>query len=122
MTSLESLLLVVVLALIGVVVALTVSLRRAREQAMAAYAGRAEAVAIREALEARLEAGRAYLDALGESTSDALVLLDDNRQVTWANAAAWDLFNGGQPALGQSFIALVRDYELNQALTDALAG
>lgn len=122
MTSLEILLLVAVAVLGAAVVILALELQRARKQAMIAYARRAEAVAVREALEARLERSKHNLDALGESTSDALVLLDDNRQVTWANQAMWDLFNNGQPAAGQSFIALVRDHELNQALADALAG
>lgn len=111
-----------VLVLSGIAVGLGEALRRARQQALAAYADRAETVAVRLALEARLAHQVNSLNALGESTSDALLLLDDNRQVTWANAAAWSLFNGGQPAVGQSFIALVRDYELNQALTDAFAG
>ncbi len=122
MTTLDILLLLVLLGLAGIIVALVVALRAARRQALEAYAGRAEAVAVRAALEAKMAVGRQALDALGESTSDALILLDDNRQVTWANAPACDLFNGGQPAVGQAFIALVRDFELNQALTDALAG
>ncbi|MGE5603209.1 MAG: sensor histidine kinase [Nitrososphaerales archaeon] len=122
MSSLEVVFLLALLALIGVAMALSVSLSRARNQALAAYAGRAEAVAARSALEIRVERDRESLDALGESTSDALVLLDENRQITWANAAAWELFNSGQPAVGQSFIALVRDHELNQALADALTG
>jgi two-component system, OmpR family, phosphate regulon sensor histidine kinase PhoR len=122
MSSLDVLFLLVSLALSGVIVVLIVSLNRARAQALAAYAGRAEAVAVRSAMEARLERDRESLDALGESTSDALVLLDENRQVAWANVAAWEFFNGGQPAVGRSFIALVRDHELNQALADALTG
>jgi two-component system phosphate regulon sensor histidine kinase PhoR len=121
-TPLDILLILLILALLGVIVALAARLRRSRDQALLAYAGRAEALAVREALEARIERGRQFLDALGESTSDALVLLDDNRHVVWANQNTWDLFNGGEPATDQSFIALVRDYELNQALADALAG
>ncbi len=122
MSTLDILLLILIVALVGVIVALTDRLRKARDQALAAYASRAEALAVREALEARIERGREFLDALGQSTSDALLLLDDNRQVAWANQNTWDMFNGGTPATGQSFIALVRDYELNQALADALAG
>lgn len=122
MTSFDIVLLLALLGLTAIVIALTAAVRRGRQQALAAYAARAEALAAREALELRLKYGLASLNALGESTSDALLFLDDNRQVTWANAAAWELFNGGRPAVGQPFIALVRDYELNQALTDALAG
>jgi len=50
------------------------------------------------------------------------VILDDHRTVVWANGPAWGLFNNGEPAVGKTFIALVRDYELNQAVLDALAG
>jgi two-component system phosphate regulon sensor histidine kinase PhoR len=121
-TLLDILLLGLILALVGVIVTLGSQSRRHRDQALTAYAARAESLAVREALEARLERGRHFLDALGESTSDSLALLDDKRQVVWANQNTWDLFNGGEPATGQSFIALVRDYELNQALADALAG
>jgi two-component system phosphate regulon sensor histidine kinase PhoR len=121
-TTGDILLLVLIAILAGVIVALAVEVRKARAQALLAYAGRAEAIASREALEARIERGERFLAALGESTSDALVLLGDNRQVIWANATTWELFSGGEPALGQTFIALVRDYELNQALADALAG
>jgi two-component system, OmpR family, phosphate regulon sensor histidine kinase PhoR len=121
-TTLDILLLLLILGLISVIVALGRRLRKTRDQALAVYASRAEAAAVRKALEERIERGRQFLDALGESTSDALVLLDDNRQVVWANQNTWDMFNGGEPALGQSFIALVRDFELNQALADALAG
>lgn len=122
MAAVDILLLLLMLVLTGVVAALTTALRRAREQALTAYAARAEALAVRQALEAQLTRAAGQLNALGESTSDALLLLDDNRQVVWANAPAWELLNGGRPALGQSFIALARDYELNQALADALAG
>ena len=86
--------------LAGIAVALGAQLRKSRAQALAAFAGRAEAVAVREALEARIERGHRFLDALGESTSDALVLLDENRQVVWANAAAAELFNGGESPVG----------------------
>ncbi len=122
MSTFDALILAVILALALVVVQLAVALRRARIGALNAYASRAEAIAVREALEQQLAQRQQSLTALGESTSDALVLLDANRQVVWGNAATWDLFNGSQPAVGQSFIALVRDYELNQALADALAG
>ena len=122
MSSLEIILLALIVILTGIAVALGAQLSKSRAQALAAFAGRAEAVAVREALEARIERGHRFLDALGASTSDALVLLDENRQVVWANAAAAELFNGGESPAGQSFIALVRDYELNQALADALTG
>ena len=122
MTGLEILLLVLLLIAAGAAIGLLVALRRSRRQALLAYAARAESAAVREALETRIRHDLAYLNALGESTPDALVLLDDNRVVVWANRPAWVLFNNGEPAVGQSFIALVHDYELNQAVLDALAG
>ena len=106
----------------GAAIGLLVALRRSRRQALLAYAARGQSAAVREALETRIRHDLAYLNALGESTPDALVLLDDNRVVVWANRPAWGLFNNGEPAVGQSFIALVHDYELNQAVLDALAG
>ena len=122
MTSLDILLLVLLLVAVGAAIGLLIALRNSRRQALLAYAERAESAAIREALETRLRHGRQYLDALGESTPDALVILDDHRTVIWGNGPAWGLFNNGEPATGMSFIALVRDYELNQAVLDALAG
>ena len=122
MTSLEILLLVLLLVAVGAAIGLLIALRNSRRQALLAYAERAESAAIREALETRLRHGQQYLDALGESTPDALVILDDHRTVIWGNGPAWGLFNNGEPATGMSFIALVRDYELNQAVLDALAG
>jgi len=122
LSSLEILLLVLLLIAVGAAIGLLIALQRARRQALLAYAERAESVAIREALEIRLQHGLDYLNALGESTPDALVILDDHRTVVWANGPAWGLFNNGEPAVGKTFIALVRDYELNQAVLDALAG
>lgn len=122
MSSLEILLLLLLLIAVGAAIGLLIALRRSRRQALLAYAERAESAAIREALETRLRHGQQYLDALGESTPDALVILDANRTVVWANGPACGLFNNGEPAAGMSFIALVRDYELNQAVLDALAG
>lgn len=86
------------------------------------FAERAEAFAERAAMEARLQQGQAYLEALGEASSDALLLLDGNRQIIWGNEAAWEMFGVDTPAVGQTFIALVRDFELNQVVADAVAG
>lgn len=99
-----------------------IRLRRARVAAKLAYAERAEILAACRQAEEAVQNGRGYLAALGESTSDALLLLDANREIVWGNPAAWDMFNDGKLATGESFIALVRDYELNQAVADAMAG
>ena len=112
------------LLLIALVLVAWQYLRARRCQAVAKRASveRAEAFAERTAMEAELQQGRAYLEALGEASSDALLLLDGNRQIMWGNAAAWEMFGVDTPAIGQTFIALVRDYELNQAIADAVAG
>jgi two-component system phosphate regulon sensor histidine kinase PhoR len=68
-----------------------------------------------------LRLARHQLDALGEAALDGLLLLDDNRQILWGNAAAWEIFRAGRPAIGQPFIALAHDVELNQAVIDALS-
>jgi len=122
LTSAETLLLLLLVISIGASIGLLIALRRSRRHALLAYAERAEFAAVREALEVRLQHGLQYLNALGESTPDALVILDDNRTVVWGNGPAWGLFSNGEPAVGKSFIALVRDYELNQAVLDAVAG
>jgi two-component system, OmpR family, phosphate regulon sensor histidine kinase PhoR len=122
MSALEIVLLSALLALLGVGIGLARQLRTLRRQMSGAFGSRAEALAEVQELEQRLQAGRMFLDALGEATSDALLLLDGARQVTWANRAAWNLFNRGEPEFGQPFIALVHDYELNQAVGDAMAG
>ena len=65
---------------------------------------------------------RSYLEAVGSANLDALLVLDQNRQVVWGNSVAWQYFSNNQPAVGQTFIGLVHDYELNQAVLDATAG
>jgi two-component system phosphate regulon sensor histidine kinase PhoR len=40
----------------------------------------------------------------------------------WGNQAAWELFDADGPAVGQTFIALAHDFELNQAVMDAING
>ncbi len=96
--------------------------RRLQERVQRAYAERAEALARQGELELQAARSRQYLVALGEATTDALLMLDGNRNIVWANQAAWDMFNDGQPALDHTFITLVRDYELNQAVADAVSG
>ncbi len=73
--------------------------RRYRDLAERASAERAEAFAERAAVEARFQQGRAYLEALGEASSDALLLLDGNRQIIWGNEAAWEMFGVDTPAM-----------------------
>lgn len=82
----------------------------------------AEARAAREACDQRLLMVQANQDAMGDASLDALFLLDAERQIVWANSAAADMFGGGQPPVGRSFIGAVRDFELTQAVLDAVVG
>ncbi len=94
----------------------------ARQDADAAALARAEANAGRAAAEAELRRVTGYLAGLGEASLDALLVMDADRQIVWGNAVAWEMFGAATPALGQPFMGLVRDYELNQAVLDAAAG
>jgi two-component system, OmpR family, phosphate regulon sensor histidine kinase PhoR len=112
------------LFVVAAIFAVTLHLRgrRLQERVRSAYAERAEALARQAEIELQAARARQYLVALGEATTDALLMLDGNRNIVWGNQAAWDMFNDGQPALDRTFITLVRDYELNQAVADAVAG
>jgi two-component system phosphate regulon sensor histidine kinase PhoR len=112
----------VFLALIIGLVALLMALRRTTERARQVYTERAESMNRLAELEAQVTQGRAHLDALGESASDALLLLDSNRQITWANRMAQQMFGANESPVGQPFIGLVRDSELHQAVSDAVSG
>ncbi len=122
MTPLDWILLICLVAAIAAAVLLYLRLRRERVRAEQSYVERAAAIATANELRAAVKRGKQNLDALGESSADALLLLDANRQITWGNQAAWDMFGEGHPQVGQTFIALVRDYEMNQAVVDAVAG
>ena len=98
------------------------ALRRTTARARQGYTERAEAIARGAELEAQVARQHAYLDALGETASDALLLLDGNRQITWGNPMAWQMFGATESPIGQPFISLVRDSELNQAVIDTVAG
>lgn len=112
-----------VLALAGLAIGvLAVSLRRAGARARRAYAERAESMAQGVQLAADIEQRTRYLTALGHATTDAMLLLDGSRRILWTNAVAEQIFETAGPAVGQTFIGLVRDSELNQAVLDAAAG
>jgi two-component system phosphate regulon sensor histidine kinase PhoR len=111
--------------LLGVCIALaraTVALRDTTTRARRAFIERAEAINRAAEAEARLAHQRACLDALGETAADALLLLDANRQIVWGNRAAWGMFEAADSQIGQPFIGLARDSELNQAVVDAISG
>lgn len=93
--------------------------RRAAQAAAAAYAA---AAAERAEIAQKQEQTAAHLTCLGEASLDALLLVDADRQILWGNPVAWEMFGAAMPAVGQSFIGLVHDYELHQAVVDALAG
>ncbi len=99
-----------------------VALRRLGRQVRQAYTERAAAMARLAELEARVRQQRVHLDALGETTSDALLLVDGNRQIVWGNPSAWRMFDGADSPVGQPFISLVRDSELNQTVVDTVSG
>jgi two-component system phosphate regulon sensor histidine kinase PhoR len=65
---------------------------------------------------------QAHVEAIGEANLDALFLLDRERQIVWANRMAEEMFGAGAPPAGQSFIGVVRDFELNQTVLDATTG
>ena len=112
-------LLAVALVAIGL---LALALRRAGRRARLAYAERAEALAQRAQLAGAIEQDGHYLAALGQATTDAMLLLDGSRRVVWANAATQQMFDSASDVEGQTFIGLARDSELNQAVVDAAAG
>jgi two-component system phosphate regulon sensor histidine kinase PhoR len=122
MTALTIFLAVLLAIAIVILAAVSLALRRTTAQARQVYTERAEGLAKRAQLEAQIASGRDYLSALGQATSDALLMLDAARQILWGNPAAWQMFGASEPQIGQPFIGLVRDSELNQAVLDAVAG
>ena len=96
--------------------------RRTKAHARQAFTERAEAIGRAVEFEAQVAQQRSYLNALGETASDALLLLDANRQILWANQTAWQMFGATESPVGQPFIGLVRDSELNQAVVDTMLG
>jgi two-component system, OmpR family, phosphate regulon sensor histidine kinase PhoR len=115
--------------LLALVIILTASLgwavarmRAALVESSMATRSRLDAVAARSALEAQLAEERNHLAALGEADPQAMLLLGGNRQILWGNEAAWKMFGGGERVIGQPFISLVQDFELNQAVMDAESG
>lgn len=91
-------------------------------EARAAALARAEAVAGRAAAEQARQQTASYLAGLGEASPDALLLVDADRRIVWGNAVAWEMFGAASAAVGQPFIGLVHDYELHQAVLDAISG
>ena len=117
---------VVLLLCLGITAALLVAsrvrMKATSREGQAAAQGRAEARAARDECEQRLLMAQAHLDALGDANLDALFLLDGDRRIAWANGVAATMFGAEETHLGQSFIGVVRDFELNQAVLDATAG
>jgi two-component system phosphate regulon sensor histidine kinase PhoR len=116
-----------VVLLIGVVLlALSVGLwqrlRQAERRSQETARERTQLVSALDQSTQEVRRLRSYLEAVGSANLDALLVLDQNRQVVWGNSVAWQYFSNDQPAVGQTFIGLVHDYELNQAVLDATAG
>jgi two-component system phosphate regulon sensor histidine kinase PhoR len=95
---------------------------RASQEARVASQARAEATTEVAATAERYRQSVAYLSGLGDASLDVLLLLDDDRRILWGNQAAWAMFASADSAVGQTFIGLVHDYELNQAVLDATSG
>ena len=117
---------VVLLLCLGITVVLLVwswtRKRAAARRGQVAAQQSAEARAARDGCEQRLHTAQANQDAMGDASLDALFLLDAERQIVWANGVAAEMFGGGEPQAGRSFIGAVRDFELTQAVLDAVAG
>jgi len=91
-------------------------------EARAAALARAEAVAGRTAAEQANQQNISRLAGLGEASLDALLVVDAGRQIVWGNSATWEMFGATSAAIGQPFIGLAHDYELNQAVLDVISG
>lgn len=122
MSALEALLIIVVLVLVGLLIWEWRRERATRAHLDQALRARAELSAKCDELAGALREVRGQLDSLGSANLDAVLLVDKNRQIVWGNQMAWDMFDQGRPAIGKTFIAFVQDYELNQAVLDALEG
>jgi len=121
-SQVATLLLIVISVL---VVLLAVTLRRARQaEARAARetSGRTQAAAAQAEAAQEVRELRSSLESVAAAMLDALILVDRNRQIVLANEVAGRLFGADDPVLGQTFISLVRDHELNQVVLDAMAG
>ena len=114
----------IAIVIIGAVLLLLLWARahRAAQEARAAGQARAEAAAEVAATAERYRQSVAYLSGLGDASLDTLLLLDADRKILWGNQAAWAMFGPAENAVGQTFIGLVHDYELNQAVLDATSG
>jgi two-component system phosphate regulon sensor histidine kinase PhoR len=124
MTPLDVFLLVCLGVSLALLVVVWARLRAQARLNREASRNRAEALAEKEEWQRKLVMAQTHLDVLGDASLDALLLLDDDRRITWVNRAAAEMFGAdpGSLPIGQSFIALVRDYEVNQVVLDAAAG
>jgi two-component system, OmpR family, phosphate regulon sensor histidine kinase PhoR len=96
--------------------------RRANARVREVSRERAQAVTARAEADAARRIAICHLDGVGEADQDALLVLDKDRRVVWGNSSAWEMFGVTGSAVGQSFIGITHDYELNQAVADTLSG
>lgn len=96
--------------------------RRKAQETRAARLAHSEIRVMYDGLEQNYRQVQSNLTGLGEASLDALLLLDADRQIVWGNPAAWEMFGVSAPAVGQSFVGLAQDYELNQAVLDTISG
>jgi len=98
-----------------VVAVLAVSLRRARSQVYEARIEMAQAQRQLERLQSEVSSRHDSQMTLGSIATDALLTLDAERRVTWANQVAVKLF--GEP-VGKTLIEATRSHELEAFMTD----
>jgi two-component system phosphate regulon sensor histidine kinase PhoR len=123
MTPLEVFLLVCLGIVLAMLVAFWLRAKAVMQRDRIAARERADALAARDEWEQRSLTAEVHLEALGDANLDALLLLDQDRQIVWASRVAAEMFGvTDHTPVGQSFIGLVRDFELNQAVLDAGAG
>ena len=98
-----------------VVAVLAVSLRRARSQVYEARIEMAQAQRQLERLQSEVSSRHDSQMTLGSIATDALLTLDAERRVTWANQVAVKLF--GEP-VGKTLIEVTRSHELEMFLSE----
>ena len=110
-TALAALVVVAVL----VIAVLAMSLRRAQSRVYQARAETAQTQRQLEHLQSEASSLRAGQMTIGAVATDALLTLDAERRVTWANQVALKLF--GDP-VGKTLIEATRSYELESLIAE----
>jgi two-component system phosphate regulon sensor histidine kinase PhoR len=107
---------VLVVVAVLVVAVLAMSLRRAQSRVYQARAETAQTQRQLERLQSEASSLRAGQMTIGAVATDALLTLDAERRVTWANQVALKLF--GEP-VGKTLIEVTRSHELEVFIAEA---